>query len=79
MESSFNSSSLNQELAEAHDIWLYQPSLALNVLLIALFGASLVANLIQGIWGKTWGFMIAMILGCTSKSDPYVHWVGSPL
>ena len=56
-----------QELS--HEIWLYQPSLTLNGLLIGVFGASLAANLIQGISGKTWGFLIAMVLGCLSKSD----------
>lgn len=41
----------------------YRPSLALNAVLLALFGISLVSNLIQGVAFKTWGFTIAMVLG----------------
>lgn len=59
-----------QDLTGNHSSWLYRPSLVLNGLLIGIFGASLVANIIQGTLGRTWGFAIAMVLGCTSKSDP---------
>lgn len=41
----------------------YRPSLALNAVLLALFGISLVSNLVQGVAFKTWGFTIAMVLG----------------
>lgn len=41
----------------------YRPSLALNSLLIALFGLSVVLYLIQGIRYKTWSFLAVMLLG----------------
>lgn len=49
----------------------YRPSLALNSILLALFGVSLVCNLVQGLSFKTWGFMIAMVLGCISEVIGY--------
>lgn len=41
----------------------YRPSLAMNGLLLAIFGLSLVLNIIQGVAFKTWGFLIAMFFG----------------
>jgi len=61
-----------QDLTGTHSSWLYRPSLVLNGLLIGVFGASLLANIIQGILGSTWGFAIAMVLGCTTEVIGYV-------
>lgn len=58
---------------EAHQTpWKYRPSLALNGLLIGVFGTSLIAHLIQGISWRTWGFFIAMTLGCVFEVVGYL-------
>lgn len=49
----------------------YRPSLALNSLLLALFGLSLVLNVIQGLTFKTWGFLVAMFFGCVAEIIGY--------
>ncbi|CUS14690.1 unnamed protein product [Tuber aestivum] len=51
--------------------WDYRPSLALNSLLIALFGLSLLAHTAQGIKYKTWGFLVSMIFGCVAEIVGY--------
>lgn len=51
----------------ANSPWEYKPSLALNGLLVGIFGVAFAAHAIQGVWGKTWGFAVAMVLGCTGK------------
>ncbi|KAI5781921.1 RTA1 like protein-domain-containing protein [Geopyxis carbonaria] len=50
----------------------YRPSLAANTSLLALFGLSLLANLVQGVAWKTWTFMIAMVLGNLTEILGYV-------
>lgn len=52
--------------------WEYRPSLALNSLLVGIFGASLAAHFIQGICWKTWGFFIAMVLGNVCEVIGYI-------
>lgn len=49
----------------------YRPSVALNSVLLALFGISFVSNLIQGVSFKTWGFMTAMLLGNAAEIIGY--------
>jgi hypothetical protein len=51
--------------------WDYRPSLALNYLLIALFGLSMLAHIGQGIKYKTWGFLASMFLGCFTEIIGY--------
>ncbi|KAG0136693.1 RTA1 like protein-domain-containing protein [Tuber indicum] len=51
--------------------WDYRPSLALNYLLIALFGLSMLAHIGQGIKYKTWGFLASMFLGCFAEIIGY--------
>ncbi|RPA97967.1 RTA1-domain-containing protein [Choiromyces venosus 120613-1] len=51
--------------------WDYRPSLALNCLLIALFGLSLLSHIGQGIKYKTWGFLISMFFGCIAEIVGY--------
>lgn len=41
----------------------YRPSLPMNIALLALFAVSLLLNLAQGIWYRTWTFAIALVLG----------------
>src|SRR5262245_11547567 len=50
----------------------YVPSLAQNVALLALFSISMSAYLAQGVWYRTWGFMIAMGLGTLTEVVGYV-------
>jgi hypothetical protein len=41
----------------------YAPSLPANATLLAVFSLVLLAQLIQGVGWKTWGFMTAFVLG----------------
>ncbi|KAN0122999.1 hypothetical protein V8E51_001325 [Hyaloscypha variabilis] len=41
----------------------YAPSLSANEIFLAAFSLSAVVQLIQGVAWKTWGFMIAFVLG----------------
>jgi hypothetical protein len=41
----------------------YAPSLPANATLLAVFSLVLVAQLIQGVGWKTWGFMTAFVVG----------------
>ena len=43
----------------------YTPSLPANVTLLGLFTVLAIVQLIQGAAWKTWGFMIALMLGST--------------
>jgi hypothetical protein len=55
----------------ALSIYGYRPSLPANVTFIALFGLSLLIQLVQGIWWHTWAFMFAMFWGCTAEMVGY--------
>jgi hypothetical protein len=50
----------------------YAPNLAGNVLYLSIFSFCLVCNLILGLWYRTWGYLVAMILGCTLEILGYV-------
>jgi hypothetical protein len=49
----------------------YQPSIPASSVFIALFGLSLIAHAVQGVWMRTWGFMVAMICGCILEMVGY--------
>ncbi|KAH6656032.1 parasitic phase-specific protein PSP-1 [Truncatella angustata] len=42
----------------------YQPSVPANVFFIAFFGLAIAAHSLQGIQGRTWGFVASMVSGC---------------
>jgi hypothetical protein len=41
----------------------YVPSLPINATFLTVFGLLAVVQLMQGVAWKTWGFMIALVLG----------------
>lgn len=45
----------------------YQPSLAAGGTFISLFALAMVIHIAQGLHWKTWGFMLAMLLGCVDE------------
>ena len=42
----------------------YVPNLAGNALYLSIFSTCLVANAVFGIWYRTWGYMVSMMIGC---------------
>ena len=44
--------------------WDYRPSLALNGIMIGIFGLSMLIHAVQGARYKTWGFLVSMVVGC---------------
>jgi hypothetical protein len=50
----------------------YAPNLAGNVLYLAIFSFCLLFNLIVGVWSRTWGYMVAMSIGCLLEVLGYV-------
>jgi hypothetical protein len=50
----------------------YAPNLAGNALFLSIFCISLLANLVLGIWCRTWGYLVAMVLGCVLEVLGYV-------
>ncbi|KAL7915563.1 RTA1 like domain-containing protein [Trichoderma velutinum] len=50
----------------------YRPSLPANVIFAACFGAIALVHVYLGWRWKSWGFMIGMILGCTSEIIGYI-------
>lgn len=52
--------------------WEYRPTLGLNVALLAFFGALTLVNIFAGGVYRTWGFSIAMVLGCIGEAIGYV-------
>jgi hypothetical protein len=57
-------------LADAQII--YDPNLAGNVLYLALFSFCLLCNLLFGLWFRTWGYLVAMVVGCLLEILGYV-------
>lgn len=53
-------------------IYTYRPSLAANVFFIVAFAMLNLVHIYLGIRWRSWGFMIGMILGCTSEIIGYV-------
>jgi hypothetical protein len=62
----------------------YAPSLAANVIFLAIFAVVMIAQMIQGVKYRTWGFTTAFILGSLFEvfgyagrvmmaSDPWNH------
>jgi hypothetical protein len=49
----------------------YRPSLAASGTFIGLFALAMVIHVSQGIYWKTWGFMVAMLLGCVDEIIGY--------
>ncbi len=52
--------------------FLYIPTLAGNALFAAIFGVLILAQLFFGIKYKTWGFMVAMVLGLLLEVIGYI-------
>jgi hypothetical protein len=50
----------------------YAPNLAGNVLYLSIFSAALLANLVLGIWYRTWGYLVVMTFGCVLEVLGYV-------
>jgi hypothetical protein len=50
----------------------YDPNLAGNVLYLSIFSAALVVNIVLGLWYRTWGYLIGMLLGCVLEVLGYV-------
>jgi hypothetical protein len=49
----------------------YRPSLAASGTIISLFVLTMVIHIAQGFHWKTWGFMVAMLLGCVDEIVGY--------
>jgi hypothetical protein len=54
---------VNELCTVKNSIYGYKPSIAWNSLFLALFAASSLIHLGQGIKYKTWSFLIAMVVG----------------
>ena len=52
-------------------VYGYRASLPLSALLIALYGLCMVAQIALGVKFRTWGYMIAMVLGCIDEIIGY--------
>jgi hypothetical protein len=50
----------------------YQPSQAASGVFIGIFGLTLLLHAAQGIWRRTWGFMVCMVCGCILEIAGYV-------
>jgi len=50
---------------------VYRPSIAANGTFISLFSFAVILQIAQGVHWKTWGFMIAMLLGCIEEIIGY--------
>jgi hypothetical protein len=50
----------------------YAPNLAGNILFLAIFSFCLLFNLLVGLWFRTWGYLVAMALGCVLEILGYV-------
>ncbi|KAF8247465.1 RTA1-domain-containing protein [Wilcoxina mikolae CBS 423.85] len=55
----------------------YRPSLPMNSALLAIFAISLLLNIAQGIWYRTWTFAVALVLGNIAEVIGYVGRVKS--
>lgn len=53
-------------------VYGYKPSMAANVIFCAIFAASMIAHIIQGIRWKSWSFMIAMGIGTFGEAVGYI-------
>lgn len=53
-------------------VYGYRPTFPGSIALIALYGLCALTQLGLGIRYKTWGFMIAMLLGCVGEIIGYV-------
>lgn len=54
-----------------HSVYRYRPSLAANVVFIALFALAMAIHIILGMRWKTWWFMWAIITGCAAEIIGY--------
>ena len=50
----------------------YYPSMGANAFFAAFFGICLIVQLGQGVWRRTWSFMIALSLGCLGECLGYI-------
>lgn len=50
----------------------YRPSLPANAIFAVIFGVCILAQLVIGIKYKTWGYMVAMIMGCIAELVGYI-------
>lgn len=50
----------------------YFPSLPANAFFAGVFGLAMIAQILLGVWYKTWGFMVAMICGLILEVIGYV-------
>ena len=60
--------SVNASCPVEATIYGYYPNLAGNALFAAIFGICMIAQLVLGVYYKTWTFMIALSLGCLSET-----------
>lgn len=56
----------------AFSVYGYRPNLAASSTLIALYAICALIQVVMGFRYKTWGFMIAMVLGCIDEILGYV-------
>lgn len=52
-------------------VYGYRPTLAGSAAVIALYAVCAILQVILGIRYKTWGFMVAMVVGCISEIIGY--------
>ena len=64
----FNNTQCNFDLCDVAttSFYAYRPSLGQNAALLAIFAVSFVGFVAEGLWYRTWGFLIAMGLGTLS-------------
>ena len=53
-------------------IFGYRPSIAANATFIAIFGLLLAVHIVQGVWFRTWGYMVTLAAGCILQIIGYV-------
>lgn len=54
-----------------HSVYRYRPSLAANVVFIALFAIAMAIQIVLGMRWKTWWFMWCIITGCVAEIIGY--------
>lgn len=59
---------VNEFCTVENSIYGYKPSIAWNALFLALFAASSLVHLGQGIKYKTWSFLVAMVVGGVAEA-----------
>ena len=52
--------------------WSYLPNLGGNAFFVLVFGAFLIANIVLGLWKRTWGVLVGMTLGTLFELLGYI-------